>query len=78
MSIAEFIDMKELSRRYSLSFGLDQSKIRDSVASIHKAGILFAFKDKERSIYPNLLFLEIIAEFSTKLIKQDKEAVLVW
>ena len=38
---------------------------------------MYAFKDKERTVYANLLFLEIIAEFSTKLIKQDKEAVLV-
>lgn len=35
-SSASFTNMKELARRFSLTFGWDQVKSRESVAMIHK------------------------------------------
>jgi len=35
-SSASFTNMKELARRFSLTFGWDQMKFRESVAMIHK------------------------------------------
>ncbi|NXD84837.1 STAG2 protein, partial [Halcyon senegalensis] len=78
-SSASFTDMKELARRFALTFGWDQVKSRESVAMIHKEGIEFAFQGAAgvdgKSLPPNLSFLLIISEFSNKLLKPDKRLV---
>uniref|UniRef100_H2YHP6 Uncharacterized protein n=1 Tax=Ciona savignyi TaxID=51511 RepID=H2YHP6_CIOSA len=73
--------MKELARRFALTFGLDQVKTRDAVAELHREGIVFALK-RDESMFneteppANLTFLGILVEFSAKLMKQDKRTVL--
>ncbi|XP_063999553.1 cohesin subunit SA-2-like isoform X3 [Pogoniulus pusillus] len=81
-SSASFINMKELARRFSLTFGWDQVKSRDSVTMIHKEGIEFAFQGAAggdgKCLPPNLSFLLIIGEFSNKLLKPDKRLVYAY
>uniref|UniRef100_A0A8B9HJ77 Cohesin subunit SA n=1 Tax=Astyanax mexicanus TaxID=7994 RepID=A0A8B9HJ77_ASTMX len=71
--------IKELARRFALTFGLDQIKTREAVATLHKDGIDFAFKfpNPKGAEYPppNLAFLEVLCEFSSKLLRQDKKTV---
>uniref|UniRef100_A0A672QBP2 Cohesin subunit SA n=1 Tax=Sinocyclocheilus grahami TaxID=75366 RepID=A0A672QBP2_SINGR len=71
--------IKELARRFALTFGLDQIKTREAVATLHKDGIEFAFKyqNPKGPEYPpaNLAFLEVLCEFSSKLLRQDKKTV---
>ncbi|KAJ4939815.1 hypothetical protein JOQ06_029251 [Pogonophryne albipinna] len=71
--------IKELARRFALTFGLDQIKTREAVATLHKDGIEFAFKypNPRGTEFPplNLAFLEVLSEFSSKLIRQDKKTV---
>uniref|UniRef100_A0A8C3ALD9 Cohesin subunit SA n=1 Tax=Cyclopterus lumpus TaxID=8103 RepID=A0A8C3ALD9_CYCLU len=78
-SASSFCGIKELARRFSLTFGLDQVKTRDAIAMLHKDGIEFAFKDPstqgEGGPPLNLAFLDILSEFSSKLMKQDKRTV---
>ncbi|NXX90301.1 STAG2 protein, partial [Centropus bengalensis] len=78
-SSASFTNIKELARRFSLTFGWDQVKSRESIAMIHKEGIEFAFQGATgvdgRCLPPNLSFLIIISEFSSKLLKPDKRLV---
>uniref|UniRef100_A0AAQ4Q0H5 Cohesin subunit SA n=1 Tax=Gasterosteus aculeatus aculeatus TaxID=481459 RepID=A0AAQ4Q0H5_GASAC len=75
-STSAFCGIKELSRRFSLTFGLDQMKTREAIAMLHKDGIEFAFKEPSPqgpgSPPLNLAFLDILSEFSSKLIRQDK------
>uniref|UniRef100_A0A9L0JNJ3 Uncharacterized protein n=1 Tax=Equus asinus TaxID=9793 RepID=A0A9L0JNJ3_EQUAS len=56
--------IKELARRFALTFGLDQIKTREAVATLHKDGIEFAFKyqNQKGQEYPppNLAFLEVL------------------
>uniref|UniRef100_A0A8C0EX55 Cohesin subunit SA n=1 Tax=Bubo bubo TaxID=30461 RepID=A0A8C0EX55_BUBBB len=82
LSSASFTNMKELARRFSLTFGWDQVKSRESVAMIHKEGIEFAFQGATgvdgRCLPPNLSFLLIIIEFSNKLLKPDKRLVYAY
>ncbi|XP_053201590.1 cohesin subunit SA-1-like [Panonychus citri] len=78
-----FLALKELAKRFALSFGLDNQKNRDAVASLHREGIHFSFDKLDNPIDPlgpppNLPFLEILSEFSNKLIKQDKKTVLLY
>ncbi|XP_078401229.1 cohesin subunit SA-2-like [Cetorhinus maximus] len=74
-----FTSIKDLARRFSLTFGLDQLKTREAMAMLHKNGIEFAFKDnnaKGKKEPPlNLAFLDILSEFSPKLLKTDKRTV---
>ncbi|RLW07827.1 hypothetical protein DV515_00003824 [Chloebia gouldiae] len=78
-SSPSFANIKELARRFSLTFGWDQVKSRESVAMIHKEGIEFAFQGTTgvdgKCLPPNLSFLLIISEFSNKLLKPDKKLV---
>ncbi|XP_053565729.1 cohesin subunit SA-1 [Bombina bombina] len=71
--------IKELARRFALTFGLDQIKTREAVATLHKDGIEFSFKyqNPKGLEYPplNLAFLEVLSEFSSKLLRQDKKTV---
>ena len=76
-----FQAVKELARRFSLSFGLDQVKNREAVAAMHREGILFSvsFVDAaSTNIPPSLAFLEILTEFTSKLMRQDKRVVLAY
>ncbi|XP_038630919.1 cohesin subunit SA-2 isoform X5 [Scyliorhinus canicula] len=77
-----FSGVKELARRFSLTFGLDQLKTREAVAMLHKDGIDFAFKEPNVNGegYPavNLAFLDILSEFSSKLLRQDKRTLYVY
>lgn len=112
-SSSMFCGIKELARRFSLTFGLDQLKTREAIAMLHKYasskwlisdtcfplsqgqscgsvleslfysacrdGIEFAFKEPnpQGDGYPpvNLAFLDILSEFSSKLMRQDKRTV---
>ena len=74
----DFHAIKELAKRFSLSFGLDALKNREAVASLHREGILVAANPLENpreagGAPPNLAFLEILTEFTGKLLKQDKK-----
>lgn len=81
-SCQEFTDLKELAKRFALSFGLDAIKSREAITALHRAGILFAVTQPQDVVEdalappPCLLFLEIIMELTNKLIKQDKRLVL--
>ncbi|KAJ8926732.1 hypothetical protein NQ314_020849 [Rhamnusium bicolor] len=74
----EFFALKELAKRFALSFGLDAVKNREAITALHRAGILFAVTGAENNSDdptgppPNLPFLEILTEFTNKLLKQDK------
>ncbi|KAA8587117.1 hypothetical protein FQN60_000953 [Etheostoma spectabile] len=78
-STSAFCGIKELARRFSLTFGLDQLKTREAIAMLHKDGIEFAFKEPspqgQGSPPLNLAFLDILSEFSSKLIRQDRRSV---
>ncbi|KAI4493092.1 hypothetical protein M0802_009642 [Mischocyttarus mexicanus] len=78
----EFIAIKELAKRFALSFGLDAVKNREAITALHRAGVLFAITPPDgieqdpTGPPPNLSFLEILSEFTNKLLKQDKRVVL--
>uniref|UniRef100_A0A8B9K5H4 Cohesin subunit SA n=1 Tax=Astyanax mexicanus TaxID=7994 RepID=A0A8B9K5H4_ASTMX len=78
-SSSSFCGIKELARRFSLTFGLDQLKTREAIAMLHKDGIEFAFKEPspqgEGGPPLNLAFLDVLSEFSSKLLRQDRKTV---
>ncbi|KAL0964090.1 hypothetical protein UPYG_G00318430 [Umbra pygmaea] len=78
-SVQTFSSIKELARRFSLTFGWDQTKSRESLALIHRDGIEFVFHDfnkkADKSSPPYLPYLTILSEFSSKLLRPDKKTV---
>ncbi|PSN33726.1 Cohesin subunit SA-1 [Blattella germanica] len=79
----DFISLKELAKRFALSFGLDAVKNREAITALHREGILFSVNPLENiedptGPPPNLPFLEILTEFTNKLLKQDKRVVLTF
>ncbi|XP_030043058.1 cohesin subunit SA-3 isoform X2 [Microcaecilia unicolor] len=76
----EFIEVRDLARRFSLMFGPDLLKSREPVVMLHKDGIKFAFgiaAPRDPEVIPqNLAFLDVLCEFSAKLLKQDKKLLL--
>ncbi|KTF94023.1 hypothetical protein cypCar_00009256 [Cyprinus carpio] len=70
---------QELARRFSLTFGWDQIKSRESLAMIHRDGIEFVFKgfvqQSEKHSPPYISYLTILSEFSSKLLKPDKKTI---
>ncbi|XP_053575453.1 cohesin subunit SA-3 [Bombina bombina] len=72
------LEIRELARQFALLFGPDQLRIRQDIVLLHKEGIKFCLRDPQtpgkRS--QNLRFLDILSEFSPKLIKQDKRVIL--
>ncbi|XP_051566176.1 cohesin subunit SA-2 isoform X2 [Myxocyprinus asiaticus] len=77
--IQTYSSIKELARRFSLTFGWDQIKSRESLAMIHRDGIEFVFKgfiqQSEKHSPPYISYLTILSEFSSKLLKPDKKTV---
>ncbi|XP_040118455.1 cohesin subunit SA-3 isoform X1 [Oryx dammah] len=75
-----FIEMRDLARRFALSFGPQQLQNRDLVVMLHKEGIKFSLSELppagSSSQPPNLAFLELLSEFSPRLFHQDKQLLL--
>ncbi|CAF1427241.1 unnamed protein product, partial [Rotaria sordida] len=72
--------LRELARRFNLSFGLDMAKQREALAALHRECIRFALTplfNHDDSTQPgsNILFLEVLPEFASKLLKPDKKAI---
>ncbi|XP_014446081.1 cohesin subunit SA-3 isoform X3 [Tupaia chinensis] len=75
-----FIEMRDLARRFALSFGPQQLQNRDLVVMLHKEGIKFSLSElppaDSSDQPPNLAFLELLSEFSPRLFHQDKQLLL--
>ncbi|KAF1382811.1 hypothetical protein PFLUV_G00147670 [Perca fluviatilis] len=76
--VQTFTCIKELARRFALTFG-DLVKFRECVVMIHRNGIEFVFQEfsqtPETPTPPYLSYLTILSEFSGKLLKPDKKTV---
>ncbi|KAG9470087.1 hypothetical protein GDO78_018919, partial [Eleutherodactylus coqui] len=70
-----FLEIRDLARRFSLLLGPDQIRNREDIVLLHKEGIKFSVRLSPWSA-KNLLFLDVLSEFSPKLLKQDKAALL--
>ncbi|GMS89472.1 hypothetical protein PENTCL1PPCAC_11647 [Pristionchus entomophagus] len=84
-----FSDLRDMAKRFSNSIGHDYEKSRDPLAIIHRDGIIFALEEGDPTVQPtrkkkgmansnappNISYLEVIYEFSHKLLRQDKQAL---
>ncbi|XP_032422704.1 cohesin subunit SA-2 isoform X2 [Xiphophorus hellerii] len=77
--VQTFTCIKELARRFALTFG-DLVKFRECLVMIHRNGMEFVFQEfrqtPDNATPPYLSYLTLLSEFSNKLLKPDKKAVL--
>uniref|UniRef100_A0A8C5E7R7 Cohesin subunit SA n=1 Tax=Gouania willdenowi TaxID=441366 RepID=A0A8C5E7R7_GOUWI len=77
-AVQTFTSIKELARRYALTFS-DLVKFRECVVLIHRSGIEFVFQDfsqtADMTAPPYVSYLTILSEFSSKLLKPDKKTM---
>ncbi|XP_066578803.1 cohesin subunit SA-3 [Amia ocellicauda] len=73
-SSPQFCEIRDLARRLAMTFGIDLHLAREPLVTLHKDGIRFALRDPGAPGQPppQLPFLEVLSEFSFKLIKQDR------
>ncbi|KAM3924647.1 cohesin subunit SA-3 [Leptodactylus fuscus] len=73
-----FLEIRDLARRFSLLLGPDQIRNRQDIVLLHKEGIKFSLRASPGAPWSpqNILFLDVLSEFSPKLLKQDKAALL--
>ncbi|XP_043858795.1 cohesin subunit SA-3 [Dromiciops gliroides] len=79
-SLPAFMEMRDLARRFALTFGPQQLQNRDLIVMLHKEGIKFSLAElppaSSSNQPPNLAFLELLEEFSPRLFHQDKQLLL--
>ena len=72
----KFLFWQDLARRISHTLGVDQVKTRLPLVGIHREGIKLALQgstaDESQTPPPSLDFLEVIAEFSYRLLTVDR------
>uniref|UniRef100_A0A8B9S3B5 Cohesin subunit SCC3/SA HEAT-repeats domain-containing protein n=1 Tax=Apteryx owenii TaxID=8824 RepID=A0A8B9S3B5_APTOW len=77
---AAFLEIRDLARRFSLLFSLHQ--LRNRLALLNVEGIQFAFQEPPgpgSELQPlNLPFLEVLSEFSPRLLRPDKALILAY
>ncbi|KAL7849918.1 hypothetical protein SRHO_G00192670 [Serrasalmus rhombeus] len=72
----EMKEIKDLAKRFAMSFGINQQHIRKPLLALHQDGIQFAARGADEGDHSNLRFLEILCEFSFKLVQQDRTQLL--
>ncbi|XP_051810659.1 cohesin subunit SA-1 [Acanthochromis polyacanthus] len=67
-------EIRDLAKRLAMSFGIDLQRVRQPLLALHKDGICFAFRGSPEGEeqHVNVAFLEILSEFSFKLLQQDR------
>ncbi|XP_049898198.1 cohesin subunit SA-2 isoform X2 [Epinephelus moara] len=67
-------EIRDLAKRLAMSFGIDLHRVRKPLVALHMNGIRFAFRDPREGEeqHTNVAFLEILSEFSFKLLQKDR------
>ncbi|KAL7394810.1 hypothetical protein ABVT39_004701 [Epinephelus coioides] len=67
-------EIRDLAKRLAMSFGIDLHRVRKPLVALHMNGVRFAFRDPREGEeqHTNVAFLEILSEFSFKLLQKDR------
>lgn len=76
----EYLALKELAHKFCLSFGPEASvKSREAIFAIHQEAVKYAneinLERNQQKAPTNIAFLEVIIEFSSRLLPQDKRTL---
>ncbi|XP_030251378.1 cohesin subunit SA-1 isoform X2 [Sparus aurata] len=73
-------EIRELAKKLAMSFGIDLHRVRKPLMALHMDGVSFAFREPQEGEkqHPNVAFLEILSEFSFKLLQPDRAQLAVF
>lgn len=71
----DLTEIRDLAKRLAMSFGIDLHRVRKPLASLHMDGIRFAFRTSQEGEkeFQNVPFLEVLSEFSFKLLDKERK-----
>ncbi|XP_059573799.1 cohesin subunit SA-3 isoform X2 [Alligator mississippiensis] len=75
-----FAEIRDLARRFALLFGPHQARNRTVLVALHREGIKFALQSPSSELLAplQLPFLEVLSEFSPRLLHPDKKLILAY
>ncbi|XP_025066885.1 cohesin subunit SA-3 [Alligator sinensis] len=75
-----FAEIRDLARRFALLFGPHQARNRPVLVALHREGIKFALQSPSSELLAplQLPFLEVLSEFSPRLLRPDKKLILAY
>ncbi|CAL1612852.1 unnamed protein product [Knipowitschia caucasica] len=68
-------EIRDLAKRLAMSFGIDLHRARAPLVALHMDGVGFAFRASAEEELQNVPFLEILTEFSFKLLPKDRAQI---
>ncbi|XP_076005196.1 cohesin subunit SA-1 [Genypterus blacodes] len=77
-SSEDLAEIRDLAKRLAMSFGIVLQPVSKLLVTLHMDGIRFALRcadeeeEEEEEQRPNLAFFEILSEFSSKVLQQDR------
>ncbi|KAG7518889.1 cohesin subunit SA-1-like [Solea senegalensis] len=76
----DLIEIRDVGKRLAMSFGIDLQRVRKPMVALHRDGIDFSFRDQQEGEQQlqNVVFLEILSEFSLKLLPQDRSMLAAY
>ncbi|XP_065098425.1 cohesin subunit SA-1 [Paramisgurnus dabryanus] len=74
----ELTEIRFLAKKLAMNFSINLRLIRKPLLALHQDGIRFASHGLEQDNPINLSFLEILSEFSFKLLQPERKQLLVY
>ncbi|KAK2848661.1 hypothetical protein Q5P01_008495 [Channa striata] len=76
----DLLEIKDLAKKLAMTFGNDLDRVRKPLVALHINGIRFGLREREEGEkqHPNVDFLEILSQFSFKLLQQDCAQLVVF
>ncbi|XP_073778483.1 cohesin subunit SA-3 isoform X2 [Danio rerio] len=73
----ELMEIRLLAKKLAMNFSINLRLVRKPLLSLHQDGIRFASQGLEKGEAMNLQFLEILSEFSFKLLQPERKQLLM-
>lgn len=74
----DLLQICDLAKKFAMSFGIDLQRASKPLVALHIQGMEFAFRASEEEQYPHLDFLEILTEFTSKLLPKSRDTLLTF
>ncbi|XP_048044969.1 cohesin subunit SA-2 isoform X1 [Megalobrama amblycephala] len=72
----ELMEIRSLAKKLAVNFSINLRLVRQPLLALHQDGIRFACQGLDKGDLMNLSFLEILSEFSFKLLQPERKKLL--
>ncbi|ROL53580.1 Cohesin subunit SA-1 [Anabarilius grahami] len=75
-SVEKLMEIRLLAKKLAVNFSINLRLVRQPLLALHQDGIRFACQGLDKGDLMNLSFLEILSEFSFKLLQPERKKLL--